>query len=74
MAKYKIEMDFDVGQESKLKSKAIEQIKEVEDILLDLANESVKGQVNQWVQDELTTKLESLTPSQALSRLKSFDV
>ncbi len=36
MAKYKIEMDFDVGQESKLKSRAQEQIKEVEDILLDL--------------------------------------
>ncbi len=73
MAKYTIEIDVDEGQDKYLKDKASTELKEVEDILLEQVEEKVKGQINQWIRDKVTVKLEGITPADALARLSYFD-
>lgn len=72
MAKYKIEIDFDAGQEKILKEKANEKNISPED-LLTLLSESTKNQIDQWIRDRVSAKIAKLTPAEQLSRLEYFD-
>ena len=73
MAKYKIDIDFDEGQDKYLKSKAAKELKEIEDILLEQIEEKIKGQINQWISDEVQTELGKIGPADALARLQYFN-
>ncbi len=73
MAKYKVDIEFDEGQDKHLKKRAANELKEVEDILLEQIEEKVKGQIDQWIRDEVTAKLHNLSPADALARLEYFD-
>jgi len=70
---YKIDIDFDEGQDKHLKDKASKELKEVGDILSEQIEEKVKGQIDQWIRDEVTAELAKITPADALSRLKYFN-
>ncbi|KKM77873.1 hypothetical protein LCGC14_1365620 [marine sediment metagenome] len=73
MGKYKLELEFDAGKEKYLKDKANKESKTVEDILLEQIAEKVDGQIDQWIRDAVTAKLETLEPADALARLEYLD-
>jgi len=74
MAKHKVEIEFDVGQEKAIKKAADIKEKEVLVLISEMANETVKAQVNQWIRDAITAKMDELEPGVALARLEYGDV
>lgn len=73
MAKYKLDVEFDVGQDKYLKDKAAKESKSVEDILYEQIEIAVKAQIDQWIVDAVTAKLATLAPADALARLEYLD-
>lgn len=72
MAIYKINITVDEGQDKILKAKATLLNKSPEDILSGLSS-SIIDQMNQWISDKVTAKINTLTPAESLSRLEYFD-
>lgn len=75
MATYTVKVEIDEVLDSALKANAEAQGTNAEKLLVEMVNTAVvDGQITQWVRDKLNDMLKKLTPQQAYTRLKSFEV
>ena len=72
MATYKIDVVLDESQDRVLKRVAVSQTKTALEVVQSLSPVIV-AQIDQWIQDRITTKLGQLDKADILARLEYFD-
>ena len=70
MSDYTVTISFTADEETAMRDIATKAGKTVQQILDEQANERIMGQCQQWMADEVKTKLEEITPAEALIKLK----
>ena len=69
MVNHSITITLSDGQESMIQDMATAQEITVEQLILNIANQSVVPQIQQYIVDAVNEKIQTLTPSEALLKL-----